>query len=87
VAWSPDGKSIAFSRDAHIWVTNPDGTAKQRLGFGDSPTWSPNSQQPAFTSSAPERYGGIFVMNADGTQRRKVAGAGQFEGASWGPPR
>jgi TolB protein len=61
-AWSPDGRRLAFHRDAHVYVINSDGTGEVRVGPGGLPSWSPDGTRLAFTNSA-----GIAVANLDGT--------------------
>ena len=48
IAWSPDGRTIRFSRDGFLWQISPDGSNLRQLlpGWGKSPTqwsgeWSP----------------------------------------------
>ena len=75
-AWSPDGRTIAFSskRDGrfHIFVMQADGSGTQRLtsteGDDEHPTWSPDGRI-AFSRG---RSGDIYVMSADGTGARRV---------------
>ena len=80
--WSPDGLSIAYTSGApasdpgflpklHIWVMHADGSGKKQLTSGDfmdfAPTYSPDRNYIAFSSS---RNGGLFQiwrMNSDGT--------------------
>ena len=48
------------------------------------PTWSPDGRQIAFASSGP--HGDIFVMNADGSDIRRVAGTPKRDVApDWSP--
>jgi Tol biopolymer transport system component len=76
--WSPDGTRIAFPsrRDGNfeIYVINADGTNLQRLtytpGHEDFPAWSPDGTQIVF--SRIEGDDGTFVMNADGSDERKL---------------
>jgi TolB protein len=78
-AWSPDGKTIAFTttRDANqeIYLCDADGGNMRRItshpGIDSHPTWSPDGKQIAFTSS---RFGNmeICVMNADGSEIRRL---------------
>jgi WD40-like Beta Propeller Repeat len=90
--WSPDGVKIAFASNAdgkfHVYVINADGTGLHRLSGtswnDDDPAWSPDGTTIAF-----DRYrswccgvSAIYVMNADGTQPRRLA-AGHLP--SWSP--
>ena len=57
LAWSPDGKSIAFIQPAAseaggIWLMDAGGTNPRRLttGHDTHPRWSPDAKQIAFTS-------------------------------------
>jgi TolB protein len=68
VAWSPDGKQIAFVTHTDVWVMNADGSKKRRLVHGRDRTirdiaWSPDGRRLAMT-----RHDGdweIFVANVD----------------------
>jgi TolB protein len=83
-AWSPDGRRIAFSstRGGHyaIWVMNPRGGNLTQLTtpYGDRypdsnvPAWSPDGTKIAFWSGIEHRYGNIWVMDADGSNRRQL---------------
>jgi len=83
-AWSPGGKHIAFSstRSGHyaIWVIDPDGAHPSQLTFpyGDrypdanAPAWSPDGKKIAFWSGLEHRYGNVFVMDADGSNRKQL---------------
>jgi Tol biopolymer transport system component len=78
-AWSWDGSRITFQRGrgtaGEIWVMNADGSNQRFVGPGFNPSWSPDGRI-AFNSSiwyAPgEPEGGILVMNADGTDVRRI---------------
>lgn len=65
----------------------PDGNDLRMLGLGHDPTLSPNGEFICFTGEVP---GGVsvFVMNQDGTSRRRVIEAASRVGATfpnWSP--
>lgn len=78
-AWSPDGKTIAFTttRDGNqeIYLCDADGSNLRRItthtGIDSHPSWSPDGRQIAFCS---QRFGNleICVMNADGSDVRRL---------------
>ena len=85
-AWSPDGASIAVSRDERgnfepscctLWVIGADGQGERRLNgatFAKQPAWSPDSRQLVF--AAPE---GLRVVDVATDAHRLVA----FGALSW----
>ena len=81
LGWSPDGKWIAFSRDAgdrgqeSLWIVAAAGGDPRRLtdcrsGCADvQPTWSPNGRLLLF-----QRVGaGLYTVQADGSDLTRVA--------------
>jgi|GEM_PF-3742668 len=79
--WRPDGGRIVFSRlddrtqDYFVWLVNPDGTGLTCLGTGTDPAWSPDSERIVFADDIPEgewRSVRLWIMNADGTDRRQL---------------
>jgi TolB protein len=67
---------------------NSDGTATQRISFGDgryaTPVWSPRGDIIAFT----KMHRGTFylgIMNVDGTGERLLAEGFLVEGPTWAP--
>ena len=101
-AWSPDGKWIAFSKElpdlsTAIYIVPANGGQARRLAppplpksdprwsiaavSEEHPTWSPDGRRIAY-----EAEEAIFVMNADGSNRKRVTDGreGSYE-PSWSP--
>ncbi|GAB3275588.1 hypothetical protein GCM10027449_14490 [Sinomonas notoginsengisoli] len=83
---SPDGRKVTYSTgpnaDLHMWVADADGSHAIDLGHGALPSWSPDGTRLVFINSA--RFGGISVINADGTGARLIVGEGGSS-PSWAP--
>jgi Tol biopolymer transport system component len=85
-SWSPDGKKIAFSsggrnEDSEICVMKSNGTEPRRLTNLPShgaPAWSPDGAMIAYgrtyRSSAETFSSEIWVMRANGSRKRQLAG-------------
>lgn len=92
LAWSPDATKIAFcsvkphpgsSSEFSLHVINVDGSNDVWLANGSgAPTWSPDGKQIAFTTSR-----GIDLINADGTNRRKLTALNTWvlHSLAWSP--
>lgn len=80
--WSPDGTKILFNSnrndETELFVINSDGTNLSSLGPGFNPRWSPDGTKIGF-----QMWSGAFVMDADGSGRRKIAAFKSF--ISWSP--
>ncbi len=92
-AWSPDGKTIAFTQaidgNSDIYTVNVDGTNLRRLttdsSIETSATWSPDGKKIAFVS---DRAGSpqIYIMNADGTGQERFTFNGDYNAdPAWSP--
>jgi TolB protein len=94
VAFSPDGKRLAYSlsegESAQIWVANADGGGAKRLtdtryGINTSPAWSPDGKRLAFVSNrggSPQ----VYVMGADGSGVRRLTFQGNYnQTPDWSP--
>ncbi len=84
-AWSPDGKTIAYTGYApknvlEVFLIAPDGTGRRQLtksAHGESsgqPSWSPDGERVAYQRNRFVHSGDsdIFVIGSDGTGRRVV---------------
>lgn len=67
ITWSPDSATIAYANH-EVAVVNIDGTGRRLLApwrsGTDRPVWSPDGKRIAFLRL---RHGGIWAMDADGT--------------------
>ncbi len=82
-AWSPNGRTIAYDgrevgeENRKIHLIDPDG-ANRRRWAGDirswdmAAAWSPDSQRIAFLSSRGIWRNEIYVMDADGTNQKRL---------------
>lgn len=97
VAWSPDGRRLAFTRfrtdlidSANLWLADAGGAERRMIthepGIQQHPAWSPDGQWIAY--SAGQGYGTyeIYVVRADGTERRRSTQNQAHEfGPAWSP--
>lgn len=80
--WSPDGKYIVYSRQVPImgpWVIVYSVQSKKEInltpdGMGGSqiPKWTPNGKVYFYYSNDYGDYHGMFVMNPDGSNKKKI---------------
>jgi Tol biopolymer transport system component len=97
-AWSPTGTRIAYAArvDPHgpvrIFVVRADGSGRTRLtgqaaGSADrSPAWSPDGSRIAFVSDRAGGFPELYVMNADGSDVRRLTDNAVIDGnPSWSP--
>jgi Tol biopolymer transport system component len=80
---SPDGQRISYHENYQIFVSNRDGTDKQRIEtrnpFNFVPQWSRDGQWLLFVSG--EHYNcHPYVVRPDGTGLRKLADRGGYRG-------
>lgn len=81
---SRDGSIISGADD--IYVSNADGTGQKDLTFemgsqDFSPAWSPDGTKIAFEAS----LAGIFVMNADGSNKTQITTGNYDSAPTWSP--
>jgi dipeptidyl aminopeptidase/acylaminoacyl peptidase len=80
--------TIAFTKvtedSMDIYVVRSDGKELRRLAAdARGPAWSPDGSRIAYTSLS---AGGVWVMNADGSEKQRVTSApGGFDWVTWSP--
>jgi TolB protein len=94
-AVSPDGTTVVFQRRldgagfviASIPITGGAVTELTERAVVLEPAWSPDGTMIAFTGSLDDDAFGLWVMDADGSDPRRIAGSGSFDtlSPSWSP--
>jgi Tol biopolymer transport system component len=89
IAWSPDGRRIAYRasapRDA-IFLIGVDRRRSVRVTEGGLPAWSPDGRRLVFVRREPRGTADLYVVDADGAGvRRLTRGVSVFSKPSWSP--
>jgi len=89
---SPDGSKIVFVAAGRLWLVNeangkPRPLTKDMLPtFQYTPAWSPDGKKIAFTTWDNNTGGGLWTVNADGSQAKKIStGQDAFIFPTWYP--
>ena len=95
-AWSPNGRTIAFTRataqgtvtdDAHVWTVRPDGTRLRQLTRepveARQPSWSPDGRRLAITTKPSGPNTDIATIRADGSGLRVLTHGGHNFNPDW----
>jgi Tol biopolymer transport system component len=80
IAWSPDGRFLAFTGGVigrpQVGIARADGSGSSLIGdpdlLGQTPAWSPDGTKLAFRGGRADRERGVYVMAADGTDIVRV---------------
>lgn len=93
LAWSPDGRQIAFAGyenghpgswpdEKYIYIVDRDGSNLNRLAESSSPpAWSPDGSQIAFLQG--EDRESLFVISPDGSGLREITHLDSLGESSW----
>jgi TolB protein len=88
---SPDGELIVFGmhgKDPNMASIRPDGSGLKMLGGGHDPCISPDGKTICYTGHPPEGGVTVYVMNWDGSDKRRVVQTTSRVGATfpnWSP--
>jgi TolB protein len=88
---TPRGERIVFGMHGdkpEMASIRPDGSDLQMLGEGHDPTLSPDGRRICYTGHPPEGGVTVYVMNWDGSDKRRVVQAASKVGATfpnWSP--
>src|SRR5437870_4664116 len=83
--------STIFFGGSHIDTMNPDGSDRKQLMFSNQdlesdPVWSPDGTKIAFARyNINSKFAEIFVMNADGSDQRRLTQSGNDRSPTWSP--
>ena len=90
VSWSPDGSKIALSDGGHVYLADVDGGGLERVTGCNScaaayPAWSPDGSSIAYSLGAPLDAEGLYAVDPDGSNRRRIAKVEQVWDPVWSP--
>lgn len=95
-AWSPDGARIAFvstsanSQNSRVMVADKNGKGATAVTPSISnakmvPVWADNGQQIAVNVGKAGDQNGLWLVNSDGSNWRKITGKGGGKVVAWSP--
>ena len=89
-SWSPDGTTIVFDRAGDLWTVVLGANVPHRLTHTKAreycPSWSPDGSTIAFVLDGRHNVFDIALMDADGTDRRRITADRDTQfGPDWSP--
>jgi Tol biopolymer transport system component len=72
IAWSPDGRQLAYERSSRIVVMKSDGSGRRFIAGGRDPVWSPDGRRIVFLAEEPPGGGQLRSIRPDGTGMRRL---------------
>lgn len=86
-SWSSDGSRITYTDGIDILIMNADGSGEPINLTNDEvkdtrPSWSPDGTKIAWSSGDDGQWN-LFVMDADGSNKKQITDNGQVFGATW----
>jgi TolB protein len=72
IAWSPDGRHLAYERGWRIVVMESDGSGRRSIAGGRDPVWSPDGRTIAYVAEEPPGGGQLRSIRPDGTGMRRL---------------
>jgi Tol biopolymer transport system component len=93
-AWSPDGKSLAYSAGQDLYIGKSDGSELRKIArvpvIAESILWSPDGRRLRVTLGTPEvPIHRIWELRSDGSHGQELFGNwpinGSLEGRAWTP--
>jgi Tol biopolymer transport system component len=86
-SWSPDGKNLAFALGDSVYRIRVDGRARTRIVSGlvkPLVRWSPDGRKLLYATGNDTRVD-AWVVDVEGTHRRRVLHDQPIEGIAWRP--
>jgi Tol biopolymer transport system component len=73
IAWSPDGRRLAYVRgNFRLVMMNADGSGRRSLGDGWGPAWAPDGRTIAYVADGPLGAYELRSIRRDGTGMRRL---------------
>lgn len=93
LAWSPDGRQIAYisfvTGNPELWTMQADGSNKQQMTNNThsdwTPTWSPDGEWIAFVSAVPGANQRLHIIRPDGSELQPLPVGRSGWAPTWHP--